>query len=86
MKLNVLILIIYGLVCLLSLIINAIKFKSNKNKYFKFNIVGVDSRKIEFAVKAKDFESAVHIIRETLCTKDSDKWFEISIEDKLFTV
>lgn len=79
MKITVL--IIYGLVCLSSLIINIIGFKRNKDKYFKFNVVGAESEKREFAVKAKDLESAIKIIRETLCTKDSNKWFECSLEN-----
>ena len=42
---------------------------------------GVNSEKEEFAVKAKDRKSGENIIRGTLCTKDSDKWFEYPIEN-----
>ena len=52
-----------------------------RKKYFKFNVVGVNSEKEEFAVKAKDRKSGENIIRGTLCTKDSDKWFEYPIEN-----
>ena len=82
MKIVILILIIYGFLCLLSSIIYLIRFiRSDKKKYFKFNVVGVNSEKEEFAVKAKDRKSGENIIRRTLCTKDSDKWFEYPIEN-----
>jgi hypothetical protein len=81
MKIIVLILAIYGFICFLSLIIIIIRFaRSDKKRYFKFNVVGVNSEKEEFAVKAKDRMSAENIIRETLYTKDSDKWFELPIK------
>ena len=81
MKTIELILAIYGFICFLSLIITIIRFaRSDKKRYFKFNVVGVNSEKEEFAVKAKDRTSAENIIRESLCTKDSDKWFECPIE------
>ena len=78
MKIVILILIIYGFLCLLSSIIYLIRLRK---KYFKFNVVGVNSEKEEFAVKAKDRKSGENIIRGTLCTKDSDKWFEYPIEN-----
>lgn len=83
MKIVMLILAIYGFLCFLSSIIYLICLiiRSDKKRYFKFNVVGVNSEKEEFAVKAKDRVSAENIIRETLCTKDSDKWFECPIEN-----
>ena len=84
MKLVILILAIYGFLSLLSTIIYIIRYiRSDKKRYFKFNVVGVNSEKEEFAVKAKDRVSAVNIIRETLYTKDSDKWFECPIENNV---
>ena len=81
MKIVILILIIYGFLCLLSSIVYLIRFVRSDKKYFKFNVVGVNSEKEEFAVKAKDRKSGENIIRGTLCTKDSDKWFEYPIEN-----
>ena len=82
MKIVMLILAIYGFLCLLSSIVYLIRYiRSDRKRYFKFNVVGVNSEKEEFAVKAKDRTSAINIIRENLCTKDSDKWFECSIEN-----
>ena len=82
MEIIILILTIYGFLCLLSSIVYLIRFvRSDKKKYFKFNVVGVNSEKEEFAVKAKDRKSGENIIRGTLCTKDSDKWFEYPIEN-----
>ena len=82
MEIIILILTIYGFLCLLSSIVYLIRFvRSDKKKYFKFNVVGVNSEKEEFAIKAKDRKSGENIIRGTLCTKDSDKWFEYPIEN-----
>ena len=82
MKIVMSILAIYGFLNFLSSIIYLICcIRSDKKKYFKFNVVGVNSEKDEFAVKAKDRTSAINIIRENLCTKDSDKWFECLIEN-----
>jgi hypothetical protein len=82
MKIVMLILAIYGFLCLLLSIVYLIRYiRSDRKRYFKFNVVGVNSEKEEFAVKAKDRMSAENIIRETLCTKDSDKWFECPIEN-----
>ena len=82
MKIVILILAIYGFLCLLLSIVYLIRYiRSDRKRYFKFNVVGVNSEKEEFAVKAKDRMSAENIIRETLCTKDSGKWFECLIEN-----
>ena len=76
------ILAMYGFLSLLSLIIYLIRYiRSDRKRYFKFNVVGVNSEKEEFMVRAKDMISAENIIRKTLCTKDSDKWFECPIEN-----
>ena len=84
MRIVMSILAMYGFLCLLSSIIYLIRYiRSDKKRYFKFNVVGVNSEKEEFAVKSKDRMSAVNIIRETLCTKDSDKWFEVPIENNM---
>lgn len=72
---------VFGFICLFSSIVCQIRyFMNGKKKYFKFNVVDVHSRKIEFAVRAKDRETACTIIRETLLTKDTDKWFEVPLE------
>ena len=82
MKVLTSILAIYGFLNLLSSIVHLIRYvKSDKKKYFKFNIVGNNSEKEEFAVKAKNIISAINIIRETLYTKDFDKRFEFLFED-----
>ena len=84
MKIVMSILAMYGFLSLLSSIIYLIRYiRSDRKRYFKFNVVGVNSEKEEFMVKAKDRISAENIIRETLCTKDSDKWFECPIKDNI---
>lgn len=81
MRIVILILAAYGFLCFLSSIIYLIRFiRCGRKKYFKFNVVGSNSEKEEFAVKAKDRMSAENIIRETLWTKDSNKWFECPIK------
>lgn len=82
MKIVMSILAMYGFICLLSSIVYLIRYiRSDRKRYFKFNVVGVNSEKEEFAVKAKDRTSAINIIRKNLCTKDSDKWIECPIEN-----
>lgn len=81
MEIVKLILAIYGFIHLVASIVYLIRYiMSDRKRYFKFNIVGVNSEKEEFAVKAKDRTSAENIICESLCIKDSDKWFECPIK------
>ena len=80
MKILTSILAIYGFLNLLPSIVRLIRYaKSDKKRYFKFNIVRNNSEKEEFAVKAKNMISAMNIIQETLYTKDFDKRFEFLI-------